>query len=276
MNGRAQDAIHSLWDDLADFDVVDSDRAASHLMDVLCRIVGASNATWGGAIRVGDTSVADPLQGWRVAAMKMLRPFETRADDGPFREILKQWDQRHVDPSFLLPLRDAGQFRTYAFQRDLPAAWFDSPFYRTHYGAVGVHDAAYVAFPLNRDAESHFGFYADRRLTEDDVALLAYAMRGIKWFHRQLMLNAGALVASAPLTPTERKVLHMLLTDATEKRIAEHLGVAASTVHQHVISIFRKFGVRSRAGLMSLWLSRASEEAGGGTVADPRPDASAV
>jgi DNA-binding CsgD family transcriptional regulator len=32
--------------------------------------------------------------------------------------------------------------------------------------------------------------------------------------------------------------------------------MAESTAHQHVVSIYRKFGVRSRAGLMGLWLNR--------------------
>jgi DNA-binding CsgD family transcriptional regulator len=57
------------------------------------------------------------------------------------------------------------------------------------------------------------------------------------------------------LTPTERKVLKQLLTKASEKNIAAELGLAVSTTHQHVVALFRKFGVRSRAELMSLWLS---------------------
>lgn len=69
------------------------------------------------------------------------------------------------------------------------------------------------------------------------------------------MLSHGLLMASSPLTPAEQKVLQLLLTKASEKHIAHQLGVATSTAHQHVVSIFRKFGVRSRAGLMSLWLN---------------------
>jgi DNA-binding CsgD family transcriptional regulator len=251
-----QENIHRLWDELADFDVGQSDQAAVHLMTRLCELVGARNATWGGAIRIGEGREADPLQGWRVGAMKLLRPIEPHPDEGPFREILKQWDRREIDPSFLLPMRQVGHFRTYAFRRDLPPDWFDSPFFQAHYGSVGTQDAAYVGFPLNRDAESHFGFYADRTFNDAEIALLAHAARGLKWFHRQLMLSHGVMIATSPLTPTERKVLHLLLTEASEKGIANQLGLATSTTHQHVIAIFRKFGVRSRAGLMSLWLNR--------------------
>lgn len=56
------------------------------------------------------------------------------------------------------------------------------------------------------------------------------------------------------LAPYERKVLELLLTEATEKQIAERLGLATSTTHSYITGIFRKYGVRGRAGLMSLWL----------------------
>jgi DNA-binding CsgD family transcriptional regulator len=144
----------------------------------------------------------------------------------------------------------------YSLRRELPATWFDTPFYREHYGDHGIEDAAFVAFSVNQDCESHFGFYARQALTDDAIACLAYTLRGIKWFHRHLMLSHGLMIASAPLTPSERRVLALLLTEATEKQIAHQLELAVSTVHQHVVSLFRKFGVRSRAGLMSLWLNR--------------------
>lgn len=60
--------------------------------------------------------------------------------------------------------------------------------------------------------------------------------------------------APTPLSRQERRVLDLLLTDAPEKEIAQALGLAESTIHSYVASIFRKFGVRGRKGLMSLWL----------------------
>ncbi len=129
-------------------------------------------------------------------------------------------------------------------------------FFESYYGSVGTHDAVFVAFPLNEDAESHFGFYSHKTFTDEEIAHLASALRGIKWFHSRLMLSHGLLMASSPLTPTERKVLQLLLTDAPEKHIAPQVDMAEFTAHQHVVRIYRKFGVRSRAGLMGLWLNR--------------------
>jgi DNA-binding CsgD family transcriptional regulator len=246
-----------LWDELADLEAGQTAQAVRHLMEALCEQVGAWNATWAGAVRVNEDCGDDPLQGWRVAAVTALRPVPPLAEEGHFKEILRHWEERKIDPSFLLPLGGVGRFRTYSFRRELSPEWFEGAFYKTHYGSVGTHDAVFVAFPFNQDAESHFGFYSRTMFTDDEIARLAYALRGIKWFHRHLMLSHGLLMASAPLTPAELKVLQLLLTKASEKHIAHQLGVATSTTHQHVVSIFRKFGVRSRAGLMSLWLNCA-------------------
>jgi DNA-binding CsgD family transcriptional regulator len=248
--------IHLVWDRLTDFEAGQSAEAVTHLMTFLAEQVHAWNVTWAGAVRVNINSDDDPLQGWRVAAMRSLHPVPSQRDDGHFKDILRLWDQRKIDPSFLLPLYNVGIYRTYSFRRELPPEWFESPFYERYYGSVGTYDAVFVAFPLNQDAESHFGFYSRETFTDSHIERLAYALRGIKWFHRHLMLSHGLLTASSPLTPAERKILQLLLTDATEKRIAMELDMATSTVHQYVVSIYRKFGVRSRAGLMSLWLNR--------------------
>jgi hypothetical protein len=58
---------------------------------------------------------------------------------------------------YLLPIRNVGAFRTYSFRRELPEDWFGSTFYKRHYASLGTFDAAFVAFPLNEDCESHFG-----------------------------------------------------------------------------------------------------------------------
>ena len=49
-----------------------------------------------------------------------------------------------------------------------------------------------------------------------------------------------------------------LLGGASEKEIADRMGLSAHTVHQYVKSIYRAFGVRSRAELMARCLAPAS------------------
>lgn len=71
---------------------------------------------------------------------------------------------------------------------------------------------------------------------------------------RQGLLVEQGPQAPTPLSPQERRVLELLLTDASERQIATQMALAESTIHSYVASIFRKFGVRGRKGLMSLWL----------------------
>ncbi|GAD50999.1 hypothetical protein NT2_14_00020 [Caenibius tardaugens NBRC 16725] len=198
----------------------------------------------------------DPLQGWRVVAGAALHPISLQSDDGKhLAGVMEVWDRREIDPSFLLPLKAVGHFRTYSLRRDLPAEWFETPFYQRHYGFCGIYDVVLVGFPLNEDCESHIGFYMREPISDEMIAVISYALRGIKWFHRHLMLGHGLLLAKTPLTPTEHKVMQLLLTGAPEKVIACQMGLATSTTHHHVVAIYRKFGVRSRAALVSLWVN---------------------
>lgn len=256
LSQEKQDEIHRLWDELADFGVDRAEVACRHLQSRLCHMTGAFNSTWDGVICLGARSECwDPFEGWRVPVTELLYPIDSPSGDGAFKEIQTLWDNGEVDPYFMLVMQNIRSFRTYGLRRDMPKEWFDSRFYRNKFARFGVVDSIWIGFPISCDAESHFGFHSHTLFTEQDTELLSYALRGIKWFHRQLMIIQGSLIAKSPLTPTERKVLRLLLTKASEKEISEQLGLAVSTTHWHVASLFRKFSVRSRAGLMSLWLS---------------------
>lgn len=252
------EAVHDLWDRLSDFEASRSRDAVAWLMKALADMGRFENATWAGAIRMSGTGQGDPLLGWRVAASEALRPLDLRSEDGHLAGVMEVWERREIDPSFLLPLEKVGRFRTYSLRCGLPETWFASPFYARHYGAFGIHDVVFVAFPLNADCESHFGFYSSRPVTDATLERLAYALRGVKWFHRHLMLSHGLMLASSPMTPTEHRVLQLLLTDMSERRVAGDLRLGEAATHRHVTAIYRKFGVRSRAGLISLWLNRSA------------------
>ncbi|MEM5430222.1 PAS domain S-box protein [Cupriavidus oxalaticus] len=84
--------------------------------------------------------------------------------------------------------------------------------------------------------------------------------RDVTALRKKSRVDLGLTLSPVPLAPHEQKVLQLLLTDASEKQIAQRLGLAVSTTHSYVTTIFRKFGVRGRAGLMSLWLEILSRE----------------
>ena len=74
------------------------------------------------------------------------------------------------------------------------------------------------------------------------------------------MLQRGIILADKPLTPSERRMLSELLTDKSEREIAETLSLKSTTVHTYAKRIIRKFNVRGRAGLMALWLGQMADE----------------
>ncbi|MFK7884003.1 MAG: LuxR C-terminal-related transcriptional regulator [Phycisphaerales bacterium] len=59
------------------------------------------------------------------------------------------------------------------------------------------------------------------------------------------------------LTPRRREVLASLLRGDSEKQIAYELGIGRATIHEHVLGLYKHFGVSSRGELLSLFIGRA-------------------
>lgn len=249
--------IHALWDELAGFEAAESDAALLYLLGGVAALICAQNAFWIGVLRMTDGQ-GDPLLGWRARAIRYLHPSD--ADESYARESIRKMGGGAHEESTIAHARLAGQFRA-LLQRDLVSpAWFASVTYKYGYEPRGIIDILTVGAPVNTSAESYYGFHRKRPhppFTPADRDTAAYAMRSLTWFHRQVMLSHGLLAARAPLSPTERRVLALLLTDKAEKQIADELGLTVSTTHTYVREVFRKFGVSGRAGVTALWLGKA-------------------
>ena len=155
--------------------------------------------------------------------------------------------------------RQSGCFRAPLLRELVPPSWFEDDFYKSEIEPRGIVDTLFVIFPVNACAEAYYGFHrtgAAGLFGDEDRQLAAYAMRGLKWFHRQVMLSHGLLVARTPLSPIERRVLALLLTERSEKEIAVVLNHSTATTHTYITDIFRRFNVSGRAGLTALWLGR--------------------
>lgn len=244
-----------LWDELDGFGMDRLDLASDHLMAALCRLGQAQSASWVSGVRLA-AHPEDALQGWRVVHY---RPFNWNpAQQAAVHRIERRWEERKVDPSFLLAVENTGKHRAYTFRDRLPEAWFSSPYYQQQFAAAGIYDVAVVCVPVNRDTEIHYLFHrkeSTRAFDAAELERLAYFPRRLGRFHRNLLLSFGVLLASSPLTPVERRVLNGLLGPGSEKQIAGECGMTISTTHQYVVAIYRKFGVSGRPELMNLWLS---------------------
>lgn len=254
---QLQDRIHDLWDALADFDAASMEEARAHLLTGICALIGAQNAVWIGAVRLGEPQPEDPVKGWRPRAIRQLRPTEVIQEKA--REQADMLEAGEVDVTTFRNVALAGQYRVNRLVELAPEGWFESDYYRVFYLGAGYRDAIWAGIPLNEDAETYFGFYRNvdhPPFDTSDRDVVAYALRGLRWFYRLQMLGEGLSVASAPLTPTERRILQGLLQGLTEKQIAAAMEQSPHTTHDHVKRIFRKYGVSSRNALMALWLGR--------------------
>jgi DNA-binding CsgD family transcriptional regulator len=252
--------VHTLWDELADFPASQAEDALRHLQQKFSSWLNADDVTWvGGALMMQDSAALhDPQLGWRGLVTRHMRLTPLVAE-----RTLQAMSEQDTEPALTTQalVAGAGSFRVHRLHDGFVdmAAFEKTPHYRVFYKEAGIVDRMFVCFPINADAESYFLFDrmrggAEKQFSLADAQLVAYAMRGLKWFQRELMLHYGLLLARQPLTDTERRIVTLLLTDLSEKEIAAKLGQAPATTHKYITGILRKFGVRGRTGLMALWL----------------------
>lgn len=247
-----------LWNELADLPAAQFDEALVQLMSTLCGWLRADNATWVGAVRMarGSAAARDAQHGWRGRTVQPLHTFPGQAL--LVRQAMQEQDGGPSMTTNAL-MRDAGSFRVRRLRDgfvDL-GAFRATPHYRVFYRAPGIRDRMWVMVPVNPDCESclFFDSHTPRRhFSRRDAQLAADALQGSTWFHRRLLLGHGLLVADKPLSPSQHKLMRLLLSDRTEARIADDLGLTLSTTHTYVTTLYRRLGVNSRAGLMALWL----------------------
>ena len=251
------EAIYALWDKLANYPIGHGDEALEHLLCSLCSIFGAHNALWSVVVRLPSPALGDALNGWRPRFVRLLRPLPPIA-----ASVQEQFDtlwSPSVDLSQILAVSGEEPFRTRLLFEALPPEWFDGPHYQRHYLAVGHADSMSMRCAVNDDVRVHLFIFRSTeapRFSSADKDPFCMALRGLRWFYRQQLLSHGLLIANAPLTAMERRVLLGLLDGKTEKAVAAILGQSPNTTHIHVKSIYAKFGVHNRAALTSLWLGR--------------------
>jgi len=101
------------------------------------------------------------------------------------------------------------------------------------------------------------------------VKAIATIHRGELWFSHQLIRRIfdfysaqypyiTSLLNCLGLTPSEQKIVALLIKGLTNKQIALQLSVSPETVKKHIKNIFRKTGSRSRSELIARYLSQTN------------------
>lgn len=204
----------------------------------------------------GPPSQERPLQGWRPRKVYRLHtPPKTREI---IAKKIKTLNQGKPDIVTIRRVAEAGVFRVHRLVDLVPDGWFESTYYKQYYLADGLRDTMWAAIPINNDVEIYVGLFRTLDhcpFSEADVQSFAFALKGLKWFHRLQLLGEGIGMASEPLTHTEHLILHALLQGQKEREIAVEFGQSTHTTHDHIKKIYKKYGVSSRSALMALWLT---------------------
>ncbi len=225
------------------------------MLEGLCRLIGAEAATGGGgrwsrphrdiepifAVDVGLDSRGHELY---MAYMRELGP----GGDPIFRAL------QHV----------SGGLVTRTRRQLVPdSVWYRSPAWNDYRRPIDI-DNQLTSIYETSDADI-VGVIAllrppgEREFSPREQRLLSF-------FHGELGRLIGCSLASftetSPdqLSPRLRQTLACLLDGDSEKQIADRLGLSHATIHQYVTTLYRHFGVRSRAQLLALVIKRIGHD----------------
>jgi DNA-binding CsgD family transcriptional regulator len=164
---------------------------------------------------------------------------ELGAENDPIFRALPQLPGRHVVRTRRQLVADKIWYRSMAYE------------YRR---ATHVDDQLTSVFQISQSgAISGIALLRDRR----DLDFSPRQQRLLKFFHGELGAQIGRTLVSASepqpdgLSPRLRQTLVCLLEGDSEKQAAARLGLSQATTHQYVTSLYRRFGVQSRAQLMA-------------------------
>ncbi|MEO7067574.1 MAG: helix-turn-helix transcriptional regulator [Rhodanobacter sp.] len=248
--------IYSLWDAMARIDVADADNAMHALLDGTRELLAGENAMCAVVVRMPQVDSAGTGFIWRprhVVHLDSRGNARANVADAERRLSVLQRDVWSATD-----VAGAGTWRAKRLCDVAPPEWFKSQYYENVYTRLGLIDSLWVVCPINTDVEIYLGIYRGTEQSlfepsERDIAL--FAMRGLRWFLQRYLLSLGLNLATAPLTESERKVLHLVLHGRSPKAIAKELSQSVYTTQGHIQAIYQKFNVTRRAALAALWTS---------------------
>lgn len=168
--------------------------------------------------------------------------------DPALRKLLKKL-QRRTEQS---PLTAA---RADLIKND---AWYNGGHVREVRRALRIDDALYSACRLASGQVACVTLCREwddrRKFNRRDRQTLHLLHEHTAWVHNDE--HSPASFESLPLSPREKQTLWKLLAGRGEKQIAAEMRLSRNTVHHYVKSIYRHFGVSSRAELLARWMER--------------------
>jgi DNA-binding CsgD family transcriptional regulator len=122
---------------------------------------------------------------------------------------------------------------------------------------LGFDDFILSVYPTGKGGHSGLGYHRRKGrppFSERDRQVAEVVTQQIPWLHQAGRNDAAAPIANR-LTPRERQVLLCLIDGDSRKRISTKLQLSEHTIIDYLKAIYRKFKVKSRAELLSLFIS---------------------
>ena len=218
----------------------------------LARLGDASKCTLLVGMKDSALPEDDPLGGWRVRQARV--PHGTEEHQAALDALVRA-ELYTTDPHTIATTRGTGHVRA-SLRADCctPEEWAGSLSER-YFDSIGVRDHLVAARPVTDDTELYAVLmrFEARPFGPRDRDRLAMAMGYLEAPARRIAYSFGSPKGSL-LSPRERETLSWLLRGLSEKEISAEMGLAVRTVHEYVVGVYRKIGVRSRPELMARWL----------------------
>lgn len=110
------------------------------------------------------------------------------------------------------------------------------------------------------------GYILKDEAPETLIRAIRAAMEGDVWFSRRIIdilarqgSESGCVEINCHLTDRETEVLHLMAKGLTNNQIADALAIAEGTVKNHLVNIYQKLGVHSRAEAVA-WVWQHEKE----------------
>ena len=110
------------------------------------------------------------------------------------------------------------------------------------------------------------GYILKDEAPETLIRAIRAALEGDVWFSRRIIdilakpaAEAGCVETGCHLTDRETEVLHLMAKGLANSQIADGLAIAEGTVKNHLVNIYQKLGVHSRAEAVA-WVWQHEKE----------------
>jgi DNA-binding CsgD family transcriptional regulator len=231
----------------------------THLLEGLCELTGAANAIGG------------ELEGLFLVDEKIsvVRNFFARYREDDLKQFQQfiaheEWKTRDEAGEGYYPLFSAGAPLLVRSHEQLIQRhrYLQGEFFNDYFRPLKCDDRmfCFCRSPIDYNGDARLWFGTTLHRAGGDQSFSSRERKLVRLVHSELRRHFGTKLAmcqgfaARPLSPRLRQTLELLLAGHSEKQIAHKCGLAKSTVNEYVAALHRRYGVNSRAELMSTFL----------------------